>query len=120
MARVILEIGRQLTVRRIIGVIVRHRVIVILRERARADDVRGLEDARMARIGVEHPVAADLAAAIVDDEIGEPRVEDVLGGGDPRRAGADDADPAHAAASSVFSSATSRKYSEREYLRFKM
>src|SRR5581483_4520404 len=114
MARVILEIGRQLTVRWIIGVIVRHRIIVILRERARADDVRGLEDAGVPRIGVEHPIAADLAAAIVDHQIGETGVEDVLGGGDSRRAGADYADPTHAAASSVFSSATIRKYSERE------
>jgi hypothetical protein len=91
-ARVALEVLAQVVVARVVGVVLGHRVVVVLGEVLGRDDVRGLEDRRVARVGVEDPVAADLLAAVPDHEVGEPGVEQVLRGGDTRRAGADDPD----------------------------
>src|SRR4029453_15612292 len=93
--RVALEVGLELAVARIVRGLRRERVVGVLGERLRADDVRRLEDAGVRRSGVEDPVAADALVAVVDDHVPEADLEQLLRGRDPGGTGADHAAARH-------------------------
>ena len=87
-----LEVGLELGVAGVVRVVGGHGEVVVLGQALRRDDVGGLEDAGVRRLGVEDPVAADLGVTLVDHQVGETGADQVLGGGDARRPGADHAE----------------------------
>jgi len=88
---IVLEILGEDPVRRIVGSILRQREILIRRGVFRADDVGGLEHARMPGRVVEAPVAADALAAIEADDV-KAEIGKILDGRNTGGAGADHGD----------------------------